>query len=152
MFKWARRKADDASGYAKGLVNAEELKDNLDEIKNMANVVLNPKNASKQGKVETFEEAKQRLKLSQEDLKSTYYNFTWMFYIYFIFAIMCYFGVVYYLFFAPAKLPALSFFGIGCFLTAASFKYSFRAFQIKHQKLCSISDWLERKNEWFPKF
>ena len=39
-----------------------------------------------------------------------------------------------------------------CICLANSFRFSFRAFQIKHQKLCTVKEWFDRGNEWFPSF
>lgn len=149
--RWAKRKSDNTKKYAKDNVNYEELKDTADNIKDMASVVLSPKETINNARRETFQEAKARLGVTDIDLIQNYKNYAYICYISLIFTAICFSFAVYYLFFQKALFGAVVVMSIMALCLANCFKFSFRAFQIKHQKLCSVKEWWERTNEWLPK-
>lgn len=148
---WAKRKGSDAKEYAKKIVGTEDIKKSSEDIKKMAKVILSPKKAIENSKKETFIQAKERLKVSDTDISNNYKNMVYGFYISFAFGVLCFIGILHSLFVRANILSALSMLAILGICLANSFKFSFRAFQIKHQKLCSVKEWWDRAGEWFPK-
>jgi hypothetical protein len=73
------------------------------------------------------------------------------FYTSLFFTLMCFSGILYNLFIQKSILSALTMSAILSLCLANCFKFSFRAFQIRHQKLCSAKEWWDRAGEWFPK-
>ncbi|MCW5156329.1 hypothetical protein [Burkholderia cenocepacia] len=112
---------------------------------------LSPKETIRNSRQETFQEAMTRLGLTEIDLIQNYRSNAFIFYISLFFTATCFLGATYYLFVKHNLLPALAMLSIMLLCLANSFKYSFRAFQIKHRKLCSVKEWWIRENEWFPK-
>ena len=98
---------------------------------------------------ETFEEAIERLQLSDEDLSARKKEFTKLF-IFYIFLAGVLFTYALYLAFAKQHWPGtvITFF-LTFYSLIHSFKYHFWLFQIKNRKLgCSIKEWFnsETKN------
>lgn len=150
IFDWTKKKASDAKETGKKVIAAEEIKENAVFIGEMAKKLLNPKEVLKDAKQETFLEAKKRLSISEIDLIKNYTNYSRAFYASLIGGMVC-------LFVLSMNLVNFNIMGIAASLSilavcaANAFKFSFRAFQIKHQKLCPVKDWLDRPGEWFPK-
>ncbi|MBY4717569.1 hypothetical protein [Ralstonia mannitolilytica] len=131
--------------------NFEQVKETAVDIKGMWVQTLSPNEAIRNARQETFQEAKARLGLTEIDLIQNYRSNAFIFYISLFFTATCFFGATYYLFVKHNLLSALAMLSIMLLCLANSFKYSFRAFQIKHRKLCSVKEWWIRENEWFPK-
>lgn len=148
---WIKNKGTDSKEYVKKTINYEEVKETGGNIKEMASTLLSPKEMLRNAKRETFQEAKMRLGVTDLDLKQNYKNYSYIFYISIIFSLICFLFSLYYLFIERTLMGALAMIAIMLLCLANSFKFSFRAFQIKHQKLCSVKDWWDRANEWFPK-
>jgi hypothetical protein len=151
IFDWAKRKGAENANYAKKIVGTEDVKATSKEIMKMAKIVLNPKHAIENSKKETFLQAKERLKVTDAQIAQNYKNMVYSFYIAFGFSMLCFMGVLYSLFIKTSILSAFSMLAIFLMCLANSFKFSFRAFQIKHQKLVSVKEWWNRAGEWFPK-
>lgn len=151
LFNWTKKKTGNIKELGKKVVGTEEIKESSNYIAKMANILLNPKNAVKNSKRETFLQAKERLKVSDLEIITNYKNMVYGFYISFLFALVCFIGILYNLFIQKSIFSALSMLAILALCLANSFKFSFRAFQIKHQKLCEVKNWWERSGEWFPK-
>lgn len=146
-----KNKKDKEVKNLKNNVNYEEVQGTASEIKKMAKSLLSPKETIKNSRTETFQEARSRLGIIDADLIRTYKNFSLIFYISLAFSIFCFCGALYYLFVPQSIISAFAMISIMLLCLANSFKYSFRAFQIKHQRLCSVKDWWERSDEWLPK-
>jgi len=148
---WLRQKGKKSAENVKSNFNYSEVKQTSGEIKDMATAVLSPKEQIKKSKKETFQEAKIRLGVSDLDLVQNYRNYAYICYASLFFACICFIFSLYYLFFTHALFNAVTIIAVMVFCLANSFKFSFRAFQIKHQKLCSVKEWWDRAGEWFPK-
>lgn len=151
MFDWIRKKGVKEVDLAKKNINYEEIHGTAEEIKKMAHVILSPKETIKNAHKETFEQAMARLGVTEMDLVRNYKNFALICYVSLFFSLICFLGCFYQLFFQMNILGALSMLAIMLFCLANAFKFSFRAFQIRHQKLCPISDWWNRASEWLPR-
>lgn len=151
FFDWVRNKGKKGVDSGKSTINYKEISGTASEIKKMANIALNPNHAIKNAKKETFQNAKERLKVTDNDLKAIYKNYSIIFYVFLFAAMICFLGVLYYLFILKSMISFLSMFVIMLFCLINAFKFSFRAFQIKHQKLCSVKEWWDRASEWLPK-
>lgn len=151
VFDWTKKTGSNAKDYAKKLVGAEDIKNSSSHIIKTAKVLLNPNHAIKNAKKETFLQAKERLNVTDIDIIRNYKNMVYGFYISFGFSILCLLGVLHSLFIRMSIFSAFSMLAIMGVCLANSFRFSFRAFQIKHQKLCSAKEWWDRASEWFPK-
>lgn len=149
IFNWVSKKREDAKVTGKKIVNYDEIKKMNVDIKDMAANVLSPKNVIKNAKQENFQSAKKRLNVTDLDLIKNYNNFVYVLYIFLLFCVISIISMFYFLLSAQI-MSALISISILSFFIANSFKFSFRAFQIKHQKLCSVKEWFDRKEEWFP--
>lgn len=151
FFDWTKKKGKKNLEDGKNILNYKEISGTAAEIKKMANMALNPNSAIKNSKKETFQQAKERLKVNDYDLKSVYKNYAIIFYISLLAMFVCFCGVLYSLFVLKSFISFLSMFVIMFVSLTNAFRYSFRAFQIKHQKLCSVKEWWDRASEWLPK-
>ena len=149
MFKWTKNKATDLKNYTGEIFNAKGIKSTTDEIIDMAKQTLDPR-AIKIERTESFEHAKQRLNLKMSDLNQLYYNYALSFYIAATAGLLCFVYLLYALFLERKFMASLSSLGIMLFCLANCFQFSFRTFQIKHQKLCSVKDWWNRGGDWIP--
>lgn len=151
LFDWTKRKSKENLDYGKKIIGTEQISETSTYIRQTARKVLSPKEEIQNAKKETFIEAKQRLGVSDADIITNYRNMVYAFYVAFLFSLLCFGIVIYNLFIAINLLGALSSLAILLVCLSNCFKFSFRAFQIKHQKLCSVNDWWQRATEWFPK-
>lgn len=97
-------------------------------------------------RVETFEAAKERLKLTEEDLAKSQSNYQVFSFLFLIFAISTFFFSFYllikYLSFAGMLLG----WGATSLFLAQAFRFNFFYFQIKHRKLgCTFAEWRSGK-------
>lgn len=150
LMDWFKRKGTESKEYGEKVFNTKELKENGQEIKKMAKIILSPKEQIKNAHQETFQQAKERLNVNDAQLVLNYRNYVYIFYISIGFTALCFFTALFYLFFQQAILSAIASISIMSFCLVNAFKFSFRAFQIKHQKLCSVKEWWDRSEEWFP--
>lgn len=155
MFKWAKSKLinskDGLKDTGKKLSGYDQIEASAKEIKGMAQTILSPTEQIKNAKEETFNAAMKRMSINDVQLVHNYKNFAYIFYISLLFTFICFVVTLYKLFIDRAIMDAIPAMAIMLFCLANSFKYSFRAFQIKKQNLCSVKEWWERSNEWFPK-
>lgn len=151
MFQWLKKKGSNTADFGKKVVGSEEIRKSFEEVKGMAKVVLSPKQQIENAKTESFVDARSRLHVTDEDLIRNYRNYVYCFYISLLFAVICFFALIYNLFINHAIVSSLAMLAIFLLCLANSFKFSFRSFQIKHQKLCSVQEWWVRSQEWFPK-
>ena len=136
--------------FGKNVINYKELSENIYFVKDSINK-LNPKNKIKNSRTETFEEAKKRLNLTDEDINKTNKNFVYMFYISLFFAIILFSLSVYFLFSEKLIIKSLATISIMLVACANMFKFSFRSYQIRKQNLCDVKIWWNDSNEWIPK-
>jgi hypothetical protein len=155
MFKWIREKISNTGkstlDVSKKLTGFEDISKNTVEMKKMAQTVLLPTETIKNSRKETFKEAMQRQGVNDIDLVKVYHNYALIFYASIGFSLFCLLFTFYKLFIKSDVFSAFSMVVIMSFCLANAFKFSFRAFQIKHQKLCSVNEWWNRSDEWFPK-
>ena len=151
MFEWIKKKSNDTASVGKKVVGTEEIKNSFEQVKGMAQVVLSPSQLIENSKNESFVDARNRLHVTEEDLLRNYKNYVYCFYISLLFCILCFLFILYSLFINKAIVTSLATLAILLLCGANCFKFSFRSFQIKHQKLCSVKEWWERSQEWFPK-
>ncbi len=150
IFDWTKKKSASVKETGKKVIGTEDIKNNAVFIGDMAKKLLNPKEVLKDAKQETFLEAKKRLQINEIDLIKNYTNYSRAFYASVLGCMVC-------LFVLTTNIVNFNILGVAASLSilavclANAFKFSFRAFQIKHQKLCPVKDWLDRPGEWFPK-
>lgn len=149
MFKWTKNKVKEVSEFGSEVINLKQIKETSGDIAKMAKDTLDPR-AKKSNQTETFEHARTRLNLKLNDINQVYYNYSISFYVVLSASVICFLYLIYALFIEKQIMSAFSALAILAFLLANCFQFSFRAFQIKHQKLCSVRDWWNRGNDWFP--
>lgn len=134
---------------SKQAIGYNQIRDNHNELKGMwADIKGSVK--KRQGRNETFQEAKTRLNVSSKDIEATRNNYALMSYLGLILTGFSFFSVI-YLAFVGAKLSAIALPAVlGLYGLASTFRYSFWCFQIKNRNLCSISDFVA-SGEFFPK-
>ncbi len=147
LFGFIKRKSVENKEYVQNISGWKDIKKGGQEIYDMAQVF---KNKPMQGKTENFQDAKKRLNVSDKDLMDVYKFYSLTFYGSLIILLFSLFFFSYGIFTLSLTkiLGGIAGISIG---GANSFQYSFRCFQLKHQKLCSKEDWFKRKHEWFPK-
>ena len=150
MFGWLKKSGIKSAHYSKKVIAAEEIKKNALDIKDMASILLNPH--AQDSKKESFNDAKKRLNINDLELIQVYKNYVYSFYVSLVFGIICFTLLMKYLFMDNNIMGGIATLSILCICLANSFRFSFRAFQIKHQKLCTVKEWFDRGNEWFPSF
>jgi hypothetical protein len=147
--QWFSARSTAATEKAKKFVAYETTKKFATDTKEIAATVLSPKKAVAQARHEKFADAMKRLNVSEDDLKANYRNFAWL----------CWISLGFSLFLLVVTVASMAqseiFQGAAClsitaFCLANAFKFSFRAFQIKHQKLCAVKTWYHNKGEWLP--
>lgn len=155
MFKWIKNKVGSSINNTKltseKLIGVDRIKESSNEIKNMSKHILTPNELIKNAKVESFSEAMKRLGVKDDNLILNYKNFTYICYSSLFFSLVSFSFIFYQLFIKQSLLSSIPGFAILIFCLANAFKFSFRAFQIKHQKLCTVKEWYERTEEWIPK-
>lgn len=156
MFKWIKKSTKSVSENivdgGKNLLGTESIAETSYEIKSMAKQLLSPKDMIKNAKKETFKEALIRQGISELDLLQIYKNYTYILYTSLFFALSLFGFLIYKLFIKQEIFISISLLVFVIFCLANAFKFSFRTFQIKHQKLCNIKEWWDRPNEWLPPF
>ena len=110
-------------------------------IKSMASSFFVPEEAIRE---ESFEEALERLQLTEADIVKQEKNFQRLFLIFFGATV----GIFIYAFsmlMLHAYVASLASFGLTAFLLAQTFRYHFWWFQMKHRKLgCSLKEWFRQ--------
>lgn len=96
---------------------------------------------------ETFEEALERLELTEDDLEQRKIEFTRLFYFFVVLSIII---IVYGLYLAifSSLIPALIAFCLSLYTLTQAFRFHFWLFQIKNRKLgCTVKEWFNAKVE-----
>jgi intracellular multiplication protein IcmV len=153
MFKWLRGKMKNGVtgtvDTSKKLVGYENSRAFAADTITIAKQLLNPQHSISRARTETFAEAQARLKVTDEDLVRNLRNFAWISLISLAFALFLAAIVVGSIVFGNFFQTFVGF-SIMLLCLANAFKYSFRAFQIKHKNLCGVDLWLKSKCEWIP--
>lgn len=147
--QWFINRSTAVVDKAKKFAGYEDIRKLSTQSKEIAGTVLSPKRAIACARNETFQEAIKRLGVNESDLEKNYRNFAWLCWISLGFAIFL-LSLAAYCLAQLNFLQALAGLSIASFCLASAFKFSFRAFQIRHQNLCSVKTWYERKSEWLP--
>lgn len=144
--------AKKSTGYVKNetstLLNFKSVKFFGEDIFNTAKKVLNP-NSVKKGKEEKFSNAVKRLNLSEQDLKSSYKTYLFKFYLGIsLFLLSLFFGIKLTISGTYFTLAPM----IGAIAIAVSliFDGSFRCYQINRRELCSVKQWRQNFDHFFP--
>jgi len=104
----------------------------------------------KNARAETYEDAVKRLHLQEQDIQKSYNLFTFM-------AKLAALLFISFVMLGIYKLLGSEFLSGSQFLVfslvhfALAHRYAFRAFQIRRKKLGGHEEFIESKNEWFPK-
>jgi len=146
---WIGSKSTAVVDKAKKFAGYEDIRKLSTQSKEIAGTVLSPKRAIACARNETFQEAMKRLGVTESDLEKNYRNFALLCWISLGFAVFL-LSLATYCLAQLNFLQALAGLSIASFCLASAFKFSFRAFQIRHQNLCGVKTWCERKSEWLP--
>lgn len=94
---------------------------------------------------ETFEEALERLGLTEADLAARKKEFTRLF-VFFIVLSLCIIGYGLYMAVQGSMIPAIIAFCISIYSLSQAFRFHFWLFQIKYRKLgCTVKEWMNGK-------
>lgn len=147
---WFKKRTQKNIAVAKDIVGAEQIKASALNIKELGQKLLSPKYMIENAHNESFQEAVQRLGLNQIDILKSYKNAAYNFYINLFSAIISLSIILYTLFVQKNILWSIPMISILFVFFANLFRYSFRAYQIKHQQLCSVQSWWNHAEDWFP--
>lgn len=154
MFGWLKRKSKDGlnSGkdFGKKVLNLEEAKKHWQDIGNMYDVLANPAKVKKSSVVKTFNQAVIENNLSPQDINQIYFNYSMSFYISLVLSLLCVASTMYSAVVGSFG-GAIAGLAIWVVCIANMFRFSYNSFRIKHQKFCSVRDWWNNPNQWFPK-
>jgi intracellular multiplication protein IcmV len=147
--EWFAKRGQAATDKTKKIVAFEATKQFTNDTREIAATMLNPSKAIAEARIEKFTEAVKRLGVTEDDLKNNYKNFAWLCWISLSFAVFSLSIGIFFTFHA-SLLQGVAMVSIAAFSLANAFKFSYRAFQIRHQKLCGVKPWLQRSKEWLP--
>lgn len=147
--KGKENKEKERFDYSKKFLGTSQIVENHNEIKKMASNLLSANQTIQNAKTENFKQAMERMGTHTSQLPIIHKNYLISFYISIVaFAFTLLFGLHLGVS-GNGILPMLSCFSIAGLCFANAFRFSFRCFQIKYRKLCSIQDFLKNK-EFFP--
>lgn len=141
----AEKKPSRIVSSLKALTSYDQVKDLGLMIWNMAGA-LDPRKI-KPGRVETFDQARTRLQVNNEELEAARLNHGRIFwgafgFIFVAWGVQAWQGLT-----LGGVCTAIGFTSICC---ALMFRHSFRASQIKARKLHGVREWLENRSYWLP--
>lgn len=145
-FKRIRKWTSRSGQYGRQVVNADQIQSEWANIKGMVDSLKPKKGEARQ---ETFDNAMNRLNLSEKDLAGAYKFHVVRLY---IFAAGLVIGVssVFGFLFTGNWIAAVACFGFSTAMAALSFQSSFRSFQIKQRELVSVQYWAQHTSDWLP--
>lgn len=155
MAGWFRKKIKNSASSTKEtffkVINYDEAKENWGTIKDMYEKGLKVPKDNNTTTKKTFHETVIEQGLTQADLNQMYFNYAVSFYISMFFAIVCLISACYSAFISGSFMGFLV--GLAIFFVCLSsmFRFSMDSFKIRHQKFCSLQDWWNNPNFWFPK-
>ena len=144
LFNWASRQPKRTADYVKKVVAGEEIQKGGQYIADMAKGLRKDS-----GRRETFENAYQRLEMTDEKLQQSYkfYNNRFSLFLFF-FGL----GIAVFIFFMFQSFwSAISVFGFLAVCLSQMFNASFRMMQIRHRDLLPVAYWLRTPDEWWPR-
>lgn len=120
-------------------VSLEYLGETADNFKVILLDSIIPKKATYS---ETFEEAMQRLELTEADLLLRQKEFTQLFYFFLTLSVLI-IGYALYLSFTSSMVTTLIAFCLSIYTLAQAFRFHFWLFQLKNRKLgCTVKEWM----------
>lgn len=135
----------------KPLSSLKQTKGVLVDIKNSLNPIGSYKRAKEKSRTETFGEACMRLNVNNEMLLNQYNSFVVMSKLALVICAVLLFLSFYNLIISN-YLVAPMLFSMSIFNLSVCHRYTFRAYQIKKNKLGNHEDFLKDKSAWLPKF
>lgn len=147
--KFFSTKVSNLTKYSKDVVQYEYVKEQNQDFKNTAIKIFGTKEILKNAKTESFNDARERLGLTEFDILELYKGLSISFYTYVVITLLLFFFSIYILFFLKNLISALVIITLIGVCLANCFKYSFRSFQVKNRKLCPVNDWYSSK-DYFP--
>lgn len=111
----------------------------------------NIKKIKENARVETYEKAKIRLNVNESDIDTNHMIFCVVFNIMLVFLTgLIIAGLVYM--YQGHIIQSLECFSISSLCFSCAFTFSFRAYQIRIRKLCSVKEYMESPSNWIPPF
>ena len=149
LFKWMSSKASSQGtklkNFTRRVTSADELEKNGEFILGMVHKLSSTPDDAVQ---ETFENAYQRMGLTEESLATTYNSLLTRFNIFMFFSIVGVSVCVWYI--MEGSWAALAAIGFILYCAAQLFVSSFRMLQIRRRELLPVSYWLAVPREWWP--
>lgn len=117
----------------------EQVKQSYTQLFNIAKSVFSPEQAER---TETFEQALERLMLTEDELNLRRKEFTRLMIIYSIVAVLIFSYSIWIAYFYKNIMGFFMGLCVTIYALTLAFRYHFWIFQIKHKKLgCSLKDW-----------
>lgn len=132
---------------AKKLLAVEQIKENFGWMKSAAGTLM--PSSVKRGRVETFERAMERQRVSHEDLDKFYTNYVLKFWISTILLATGWMVAILYLL-DKQWLVLFPIVGFSAICLSQMFVASFRAYQLTNRKFCDVSEWIANRSAWVP--
>lgn len=104
----------------------------------------------RESRIETFEQAQTRLNVSNTDIKAVEKNYIILAWLMTFFGVVCFGQAVYQLFFGASLMKGFASAVFLFYFSVMTFHYSFRVFQIRKRKLCSLREFLD-SGEFIPR-
>lgn len=146
-FQRIRKLAGRGKNYGRSVLNAEQIENEWGNIKDMAGAVLKPNRGPR--REETFDNAVNRLGLSEEDIASSYKFHVWRAYI-FLGGLALGFVLTVWFALTGKLVSSIACLGFDAVAAALFFQASFRSLQIRRRELVDVSFWLREPTEWIP--
>lgn len=150
LFRWMSSKASSQGSklknFARRVTSADELEKNGEFIMGMVQKVSSTPEGTVQ---ETFENAYQRLGLTEESLAKTYASLLTRFNIFIFFTLVGLTLFVWYI--IDGSWAFLAALGFILYCLGQLFVASFRMLQIRRRELLPVSYWTAVPSEWWPK-
>jgi intracellular multiplication protein IcmV len=122
----------------------DQVKTSFKNLSGIGKEVFTPAQAER---TETFEEALERLQLTEEDLKQRQTEFTRLMAIYIAVALLVFMYSVWIVYAYRNFYGFCMGFSLTIYVLSLAFRYHFWIFQIKHKKLgCTLRDWFLDKS------
>lgn len=120
-------------------IGYDQIKSSTKNIFQVGQSLVTPEHADYQ---ETFEQALQRLNITEEQLKQRLREFTVLLIVYILIAVAVFSYSIYIAIKYKNLMGFIMGFGVTIFALVNAFKYHFWIYQIKHRKLgCTLKEW-----------
>lgn len=160
MFGFFKDRANKVGDVAKRVVGVEEIKNNFNYIKDGSKILFNVQQQSQVREVgvnqkKKFKDIIKDNGYTKDDLNKMHQRNASIFYILFI-GFLCCLGSAVYSFTHQATFDIiLQFFpsiGVGILMLSLMMRFGLVAYQIEHENLVSVQEYLKSGKEIFPKF